>query len=86
MKRSSQVLLAVTGILGVSAAADYFGSPARDEAKQLVAQLERHARRGQPMKATTETAQDTLPIKRYQHKVWVTRPRPGVDRMASGLL
>jgi hypothetical protein len=67
-------------------AIDHFGSPARDEAKQLVAQLERHARRGQPMKTTTETAQDTLQIKRYKHKVWVTRPRPGVDRMASAWL
>jgi hypothetical protein len=67
-------------------AIDHFGSPARDEAKHLVAQLERHARRGQPMKATTETAQDTLAIKRFKHKVWVTRPRPGVDRMASAWL
>ena len=38
------------------------------------------------MKTTTGTAQDTLPIKRYRHKVWVTRPRPGVDRMASAWL
>jgi hypothetical protein len=67
-------------------AIDHFGSPAHDEAKQLVAQLERHARRGQPMKANSETAQDALPVKRYKNKVWVTRPRPGVDRMASAWL
>jgi hypothetical protein len=67
-------------------AIDFFGSPARDDVKQLVAQLERRARRGEPMTANTENAQDPLPIKRFKGKVWVTRPRPGVDRMASAWL
>jgi hypothetical protein len=38
------------------------------------------------MKANTETARVTLAVKDYKHKVWVTRPRPGVDRMASAWL
>ena len=67
-------------------AIDFFPSPASDEIGQLVAQLERHARRGQTMKADTETAGATLAIKNYRNKVWVTRPRPGVDRMASAWL
>jgi hypothetical protein len=67
-------------------AIDFFRSPARDEVTRLVAQLERFARRGQPMKTTTDTTLETLPVRRYRNKVWVTRPRPGVDRMASAWL
>jgi len=67
-------------------AIDFFRAPSRDEVGQLVAQLERHMRRGQAMKASTETARDTLAVKDFKKKVWVTRPRPGVDRMASAWL
>jgi len=67
-------------------AIDFFKSPAGDEVGLLVAQLERHARRGQTMKANTQTPQATLAVKNYKNKVWVTRPRPGVDRMASAWL
>jgi hypothetical protein len=67
-------------------AIDFFRSPSSAEVAQLVAQLERHARRGQAMKASTETAGGTLAVKDFKKKVWVTRPRPGVDRMASAWL
>ena len=67
-------------------AIDFFRSPSSDEVAQLVAQLERHARRGQTMKSTTETDGTTLAVKDFKKKVWVTRPRPGVDRMASAWL
>jgi hypothetical protein len=67
-------------------AIDFFRSPSSDEVAQLVAQLERHARRGQAMKPTTKTDGATLAVKDFKKKVWVTRPRPGVDRMASAWL
>ena len=67
-------------------AIDFFRSPASDEVAQLVAQLERHARRGQAMKSSTKTDGATLAVKDFKKKVWVTRPRPGVDRMASAWL
>jgi len=67
-------------------AIDFFRSPAGDEVAQLVAQLERHVRRGHTMKSTAETAGATLAVKDFKKKVWVTRPRPGVDRMASAWL
>ena len=38
------------------------------------------------MKSITETAGATLAVKDFKKKVWVTRPRPGVDRMASAWL
>jgi hypothetical protein len=67
-------------------AIDFFRSPSSDEVGQLVAQLERHARRGQAMRASTEAAGATLAVKDFKKKIWVTRPRPGVDRMASAWL
>jgi len=67
-------------------AIDFFRTPASDEIEQLVAQLERHARRGQTMKATTEGTGAALTVKDYRNKAWVTRHRPGVDRMASAWL
>jgi len=67
-------------------AIDFFPSTASGEVGQLVAQLERHARRGPTMKTSTTTTQATLSAKDYRNKVWVTRPRPGVDRMASAWL
>ena len=38
------------------------------------------------MKATTEGTGAPLTVKDFRNKVWVTRPRPGVDRMASAWL
>ena len=67
-------------------AIDFFRSASSDEVAQLVAQLERHARGGQAMKSNTETDGATLAVKDFKKKVWVTRPRPGVDRMASAWL
>jgi len=67
-------------------AIDFFRSASSDEVAQLVAQLERQTRRGQAMKSTTETDGPTLAVKDFKKKVWVTRPRPGVDRMASAWL
>src|SRR5881394_2590274 len=58
-------------------AIDFFRSPSNDEVAQLVAQLERYARRGQAMKSSTETDGATLAVKDFKKKVWVTRPRPG---------
>lgn len=60
---------------------DFFGSPARDRVASLLASLEPRRRNGQP--AATSSANDTAD---YTKRLWVTRPRPGVDRMASAWL
>jgi hypothetical protein len=64
---------------------DFFGSAGRDRAASLVAQLEATARPAQhaAVSATTFGATDLTP---YRRRSWVTRPRPGVDRMASAWL
>ncbi len=64
---------------------DFFGSPGRDRATALLAQFERRTSPASPgaTGAGVETPGDRAS---YRKRVWVTRPRPGVDRMASAWL
>jgi hypothetical protein len=62
---------------------DFFGSAGRDRVIALLREIEERApvkrsgpAGGEPGEATTS----------YQSRLWVTRPRPGVDRMASAFL
>jgi hypothetical protein len=64
---------------------DFFGSAGRDRVVRLLAELEAASPRaakgkGQHAKAVPDDAGQ------YEGRVWVTRPRPGVDRMASAWL
>ena len=62
---------------------DFFGSAGRDRAITLVRQIEER------MGATPRAAAASRaghPERSYRGAVWVTRPRPGVDRMASAWL
>ena len=68
------------------AAIDFFGAPGRDEAATALEELEQQlagagadARRRQPMG-------ELLKADTFRNRVWVTRPRPGIDRMASAWL
>jgi hypothetical protein len=71
----------LTAIEGV----DFFGSAGRDRVTTLLKQLdERASVTGRPSvssKPASEAGADT-----YHGRLWVTRPRPGVDRMASAWL
>ena len=70
----------VTAIEGV----DFFGSAGRDRVTSLLKRLEAHTsdrRETSTVKPGTSTPPDT-----YRGRLWVTRPRPGVDRMASAWL
>ena len=62
---------------------DFFGAPERDNAVELLTRLDAHTR-----KAITVPAATTAPkkVRDYRGKVWLTRPRPGVDRMSSAWL
>jgi hypothetical protein len=64
---------------------DFFGSAGRDRVTTLFQQLETHgptdvAERGAPI------GSDTIDRERYRSRLWITRPRPGVDRMSSAWL
>ena len=63
---------------------DFFGSAGRDRVTSLLKQLEAHTtdkRETSTVKSGTSTPPDT-----YRGRLWVTRPRPGVDRMGSAWL
>jgi hypothetical protein len=59
---------------------DFFGHDGREKVEALLARLE----------AQVSTPAGDQPViedaRRYRGRVWVTRPRPGVDRMASAWL
>jgi hypothetical protein len=61
---------------------DFFGSAGRDRVVTLLSALE--SSRGANDGETTSSQTDAG--KGYKGRLWVTRPRPGVDRMASAWL
>ena len=63
---------------------DFFGTPERDDLAGLIARIERDTRKDTTMKAASRSA--TIDPVAYRGKTWLTRPRPGVDRMSSAWL
>ncbi len=64
---------------------DFFGSAGRDRAAALLGRLEEHIS-GKGERATVTKATGPADGEQYRGRLWVTRPRPGVDRMASAWL
>jgi len=61
-------------------AIDFFGSPLRRKAEEALSQVEQ-------TKPKTEDAMKKKASKNdYQGSTWITRPRPGIDRVASAWL
>ncbi len=81
----SRLVEAFRGRLSALGRIDFFGSAGRDRAAALVAQLEERARPPQRA-AGPATAVGATDITSYTRRSWVTRPRPGVDRMGSAWL
>ena len=63
---------------------DFFGSAGRDRVTSLLKRLEEHSS-GRRERSTVNSATSTPPDT-DRGRLWVTRPRPGVDRMASAWL
>ncbi|MEQ1910967.1 MAG: chromate resistance protein ChrB domain-containing protein [Vicinamibacterales bacterium] len=63
---------------------DFFSAPSRPVAEQELAALDQIVR----PTVTSADVQDAHPVdpRLYQGRLWITRPRPGVDRMASAWL
>ena len=59
---------------------DFFGSPLREQVERAVNALEK------PKSEDPLFDLGTIPRAAYRNKVWVTRPRPGVDRVMSAWL
>ena len=64
---------------------DFFTAPGGHEAEQELAALERTSRSAVPRKGTAIPLEH-LDRKDFKRRIWVTRPRPGVDRFASAWL
>jgi hypothetical protein len=64
---------------------DFFGSAGRDRVATLLAELEERTSKGT---ASEAASRETSKVDRqaYRRRLWITRPRPGVDRMASAWL
>jgi len=67
-------------------AIDYFDAPHRLEAAQVLDELDRGVRKGQAMTKRPSPLEGTLDVHDYRGHVWLTRARPGVDRMSSAWL
>lgn len=68
--------------LGAIEAIDFFGGAGRD---RVIALIERLNDAGGAPQYTTEGNEASV-TEEHRNKLWVTRPRPGVDRMASAWL
>lgn len=64
---------------------DFFGSAGRDRVTALLQQLEERAS-DSPRPAERPRTDGSADSQIYQNRLWVTRPRPGVDRMGSAWL
>jgi hypothetical protein len=62
---------------------DYFNARGREEARAALARLEGVAVRQELPACDTSAALDPVA---FHHRRWLTRPRPGIDRMASAWL
>lgn len=62
---------------------DFFSAPGSDEAERELSVLERAS---QKTETRPPSSGEPLDRKAYKRRLWVTRPRPGVDRFASAWL
>jgi hypothetical protein len=67
-------------------AIDFFQAPGREEAGALLDLLDRRVANGEPATGKKSREGDTLMGEQFRLQTWVTRPRPGVDRMSSAWL
>jgi hypothetical protein len=64
---------------------EFFGSAGRDRVIPWLTQLDERAGSTRPAGVASRSSRGVTPDA-YQGRLWVTRPRPGVDRMASAWL
>ena len=74
LRRFRERLVAIEAI-------DHFAAPGRIDAQQALAALETS-----PDGAAEAAPGPTLARRDFKSRIWVTRPRPGIDRMASAWL
>jgi len=65
---------------------DFFGSAGRDRAMQLLAEFDSRTEARSGRRETADATPSAVKREDYKGRLWVTRPRPGVDRMSSAWL
>jgi hypothetical protein len=70
--------------LGAIERIDFFGSAGRDRVLTLLRQLEERSH--PPGRSPAASPPSSGPSAGFKARLWITRPRPGVDRMASAWL
>jgi hypothetical protein len=72
--------------LAALAANDFFGAPGRDEAESAVAALEPGQEDDMTTRDSALAGDSRLQARDFRGREWVTRPRPGIDRMSTAWL
>jgi hypothetical protein len=67
-------------------AIDFFTAAGRQQVSDLLAGIEQRLARSTTPAAAGDRTSAPLDRRTYQRRVWVTRPRPGIDRMSSAWL
>jgi len=67
-------------------AVDFFHAPEREEAIAVLDMLDRRLAGDRAASKRISVEGGTLMKEKFEAKMWVTRPRPGIDRMASAWL
>ena len=75
-RKNQERLAAITAI-------DHFNAPAADDAREALEELQTSL---SPPNGASGAGEGALHREDFRGRVWVTRPRPGVDRMASAWL
>lgn len=83
-RRSGGLLKAFQQRLTAIEHVDFFAAAGRDHVAALLSQFE--ARVSQSRRTASTPPAGNADAQRYQGRLWVTRPRPGVDRMACAWL
>ena len=78
---SARTLTAFRERLATLERIDFFGSAGRDRVASLIARLE-----AGPVSTAPVSSSAPKDRRQYHRRLWVTRPRPGVDRMSSAWL
>ena len=69
-----------------AASIDFCQAPGREEAGDLLEQMERHLAEVPMVSKSRLKSGESLRKEKFRSRTWFTRPRPGIDRMSSGWL
>lgn len=84
--RGSRAAQALRERLSRVAEIDFFSAPGRDAAFAAVEALQQRMERRAGRAAGISKAEEGSMKGKFQNRTWVTRPRPGIDRMSSAWL